>query len=334
MWTTDWLYTIGTTSLIASVMALAILLVRTVFRRSLPKKALFVLWMLVLIKLAVPFQLPSPTSVYNAVDLEGAAVTIPVEPPVSVTPAIDAPADPVTVTPSVPDTPVDTIAPETPVTPAEPITPAWPSWSVTDILGLVHIGVAGLAFLAMMVVYAINYYRLRKATTVTPPMEEVVRQSGFAGTTRFCSLKGHHAVMLFGILRPTLILPEGYTPESEQEFAYILAHERQHFRHKDNLWQLLMLAALCLHWFNPIVWLVYRLFVADIEAACDERVLDHLSTTDKKDYANVVLDIAGRYHQSKPLLAMGFAKVKLKDRIRWIVNHKKTASPPVSCRWS
>lgn len=329
MWTTDWLYTIVNTSVIASVMALVILLVRTVFRRSLPKKALFMLWMLVLVKLIIPFQLPSPVSIYNAVNLEEMAISTPVKTLEPSMPEGNIPTDPGVLIPSEPDTPVDSNTTYAPITPIEPIKPSEPAISnspsllVTDMLGWVHIGVFCAALTGITVVYILNHYRLFKAKTVTPPMQEVVRQSGFADNTRFCSLSGHRSVMLFGIFRPTVILPEGYTPDSEQEFGYILAHEREHFRNKDNLWQVLMLAALCLHWFNPIVWLVYHLFLADIEAACDERVLDHLSETDKQDYAHVVLNVAGRYHHSKPLMAMGFAKVRLKDRIKWIVNHKK-----------
>ncbi len=84
-----------------------------------------------------------------------------------------------------------------------------------------------------------------------------------------------------------VILPQGY---SDGEMRQILLHELCHYRHRDyaKLWA--ALAALCLNWFNPVIWLAFRLFRADIEMMCDERVLK--LTDSKKQYAGTLVKSA------------------------------------------
>ncbi|MDY3224655.1 MAG: M56 family metallopeptidase, partial [Candidatus Faecousia sp.] len=74
---------------------------------------------------------------------------------------------------------------------------------------------------------------------------------------------------VMGIFRPRIYLPSG-TPMEERRF--IVAHERQHIRRGDPLWKLLGYAALCLHWFNPLVWVAFVLAGKDMEMSCDEAV--------------------------------------------------------------
>lgn len=69
-------------------------------------------------------------------------------------------------------------------------------------------------------------------------------------------------------LRPRIYLPASLPAEDRH---YVLLHERAHLHRGTtgpSLWPYL---ALCLHWFNPLLWLAYRLFCRDVEAACDRR---------------------------------------------------------------
>ena len=62
---------------------------------------------------------------------------------------------------------------------------------------------------------------------------------------------------------------------------YILAHENTHYRHGDNLWVVVRAACVCLHWYNPLVWLAACLSRQDGELACDERALEILGEEER-----------------------------------------------------
>lgn len=78
--------------------------------------------------------------------------------------------------------------------------------------------------------------------------------------------------VLVGVLRPKLYLPPGLDPESP-EGRMVLAHEAVHRRRGDNFWRLLAVFLVCVHWFNPLAWVMLRAFLDDMERACDEAVL-------------------------------------------------------------
>ncbi len=73
---------------------------------------------------------------------------------------------------------------------------------------------------------------------------------------------------------------------------YVEAHELVHKRRLDNLWRCIALLFCCVHWFNPVVWHCLRLFFADMELSCDERVLRKLAPKERKDYAMALLSVA------------------------------------------
>lgn len=80
----------------------------------------------------------------------------------------------------------------------------------------------------------------------------------------------------------------------------ILLHELTHVRRKDHIVLQLFTAAAILHWFNPLAWLARRLMVRDMEAACDERVLELLAPARRVEYAQTLLNWAdSRRHEGQ-----------------------------------
>lgn len=97
---------------------------------------------------------------------------------------------------------------------------------------------------------------------------------------------------VYGIFRPRIVLPpDSGTP---QQRGYILAHERAHIRRADGIWRLCAVAAAAVHWFDPFVWLYLRLFLHDLELACDESATARLSPDERRAYARTLLDCADR----------------------------------------
>ena len=122
---------------------------------------------------------------------------------------------------------------------------------------------------------------------------------------------------VMGVLSPKIYLPWD-TPQEERRF--IIAHERQHIHRGDPLWKLLGYAALCVHWFNPLVWLAFFLGGKDMEMSCDEAVLNRLGEGIRADYSQALLRLAThkRLIAGMPLaFGEGETKGRVRNMARW-----------------
>lgn len=124
---------------------------------------------------------------------------------------------------------------------------------------------------------------------------------------------------IIGVFKPKIVLPSSIDAEQAK---YVTAHEKAHLKRFDHLQKLLGYVLLTIHWFNPICWIAYKLFCADIELACDEKVIKEFDTDDKKQYSKTLfeLSVSRKTVYSYPL---AFGEVAVKDRIRNILNYKK-----------
>lgn len=125
-----------------------------------------------------------------------------------------------------------------------------------------------------------------------------------------------------GIASPFVLGRTVYLPSDlkEEERAYILLHERLHIRHGDPVVKLLFWAAVCLHWFNPLVWLGFFLCGRDMELRCDEAVLKKLGPQVRSRYAQSLLDLAaGRHFAPAPL---AFGEGDTGKRVKFVLNWK------------
>ena len=133
---------------------------------------------------------------------------------------------------------------------------------------------------------------------------------------------------LFGFLRPAIYL----TPDSAADDAlrrHCIAHEQTHYRHGDHLWALLRGGCLALHWFDPLVWWSAHLARTDAELCCDEDAIRLLGEGERADYGRTLIRMTCRT-RIDPLSAattMSGRGSQLKERIRAIARHPKTAVP-------
>ena len=121
---------------------------------------------------------------------------------------------------------------------------------------------------------------------------------------------------VYGIFHPQIVIPESYR---DKDLTYILAHENVHIRRLDNVWRLAAAATACLHWFNPLAWLFLKLFLEDMELACDEQALAGLGEKEKKAYALALVECAA----DRSLFASAFGGANLHKRVRRILSYKK-----------
>ncbi|MFA5536249.1 MAG: M56 family metallopeptidase, partial [Bacillota bacterium] len=124
---------------------------------------------------------------------------------------------------------------------------------------------------------------------------------------------------VMGIIRPKIYLP---TSLKEEEKRYILLHEQMHIRRFDHIVKIVSFFVLCLHWFNPLVWIAFFVSGKDMEMSCDEAVIKELGSDVKKEYSSSLLTLAtGRRIVGGSPLAFGEGSTK--GRIKNVLNYKK-----------
>lgn len=129
---------------------------------------------------------------------------------------------------------------------------------------------------------------------------------------------------VLGVFRPKIYLPVGLAP---RERHYVLLHEEAHLRRKDNIAKPLAYVLLCFHWFNPVLWVAYRLLCLDIETACDQAVLRQLDrgeTGSAADYAAALLHLS-REAGIPSAVPLAFGEEDAKGRIAALLQYKRLA---------
>lgn len=299
----------------------AILLLRLLGRYRLPGWTFRILWGVALARLLIPVALPFPWNIYAGLERllsQEAAQPIPSEsgalvqalpvPPVSDLPGRDMP--------SAPQEPAWSGAAQT-----APMEIPWPA-----ILWL-----AGAVLLA--VAFVVSYRRsvavFRTALPLTHPAINRWRQC-------YPVLRGvpiHRcdrirSPLTYGLVRPVILLPKGLDCDQE-EVGYILLHEGTHIKHRDAWWKLFLAAALCIHWFNPLVWCMYVWANRDLERCCDESVVRRCGLEARSEYALTLLKWEARRGGLLPLCS-NFGTPILKERVVFIMKLKKQSAAAIA----
>lgn len=127
---------------------------------------------------------------------------------------------------------------------------------------------------------------------------------------------------VLGFFSPKIYIPCGLSAE---ERSYIILHEQTHIKRFDHAVKFAAFLILCVHWFNPLVWVAFMLMSTDMELSCDERVLREMGGDIKKPYAASLLSLAAGKHilNGSPL---AFGEGNVKGRIKNVLNFKKPAT--------
>ena len=224
-------------SFAGAVMILAVTVIRALVIYRVPKKTFIVLWGITLARLLIPFSAPSAFSIYTFFGKK--------EPIIS----------------NVGDTAVTTLGPaiqEGPMTTvpnysshSEGAVPIWPIiWAIGALL--------------CAVVFIITYWKCYKEFQTSLPINNEFTRNWLSSHRMKRSIQIRQselvsAPLTFGILRPVILMPKTTDWNDEKTLQYVLAHEFVHIRRFDTITKLILLIALCVHWFNPFVWVMYVL---------------------------------------------------------------------------
>ena len=277
-------------SITAGWLVLAVIVLRLVFRRA-PKWIHCLLWVLVAVRLLCPVSIESVLSLIPSVE------TVPVDtflydtPSIhSGVPVVDAVVNPVISNGFAP-------TPENSVNPMQVVTTV-----------ATYVWVVGIV--AMLLYAVISTLRLRFQVREAAFVRENIWQCDRIATP-----------FILGIFRPRIYLP---TLLGAEEARSVVAHEQAHLSRKDHWWKPLGFLLLTVYWFNPLLWVGYILLCRDIEAACDQRVVQDMDAEGRKEYSRVLLACSAPRHLVSAC-PLAFGETGVKSRIKSVLNYKKPA---------
>ena len=311
-------------SVSGGALILVIAVLRALFAQRLPRRLLCALWAVALLRLLLPVFPPSPLSLFPAMESGGeealpAAVAAPTAAPQTVVSTVAPDAQVAASEAAAPAarqaTPMPQTAPQV-VAPTNAESPAPPVWPI------VHGSVAALLLILLIALYARGLRRFRASA----PCED-----GFASQwlarhplrrrlrLRLCA--AIDAPLTYGLLRPVILLPAGFDLSDREALDCVLRHELAHVRRFDTLFKAALAVTACLHWFNPLVWVMLALANRDLELACDEQALRAAARERRRAYARALLRLEEM--RARPLpLGSAFGKSGVEERIAAIVKRR------------
>ena len=297
-------------SLAGGCLVLVIIVLRALFLHRLPKELFFWLWMLALLRLLLPVFPTSPLSVFARWEAPAALRT-------AADAAPWAAREGAGLASAALEAPLAANARSAPV--ARPASEA----ALTPALTLAWLAVALLLLLLLGLAYARGLRRFQRAEPMNDPFIRAwLKQNALRRPVEVRASAGMDSPMTYGVLRPVILLPKGIDKGDAGALLCALDHELSHIRHFDAVWKLIIAAAACLHWFNPIVWAMAILANRDIELCCDARVLRRGGEEERRAYASALVRMEEARAHALPL-ASAFSRNALEERIGAIMNVKK-----------
>lgn len=295
-------------SLNGGVMIVVVALLRVLFINRLPKKTFLILWGIIMLRLVIPFQFSSVCSIYTLIP-EQKQQTKSMQNNLEENmfhnmgawenKAVEANAT----TMEIPESVINKVS------------LSWLIW------------IAGVSVCSGY--FLIAYWKLYRELSMSFPIEnkQITQWLGKHRRKRQIAIRQSDRVntpLSYGICHPVILFPKKTEWEKESEIAYVLEHEYVHIKRCDSITKLLVTGVSCIHWFNPLVWVMYILFNRDLELACDEEVIHQFGSHSKAEYARTL--IAMEEQKSGYMsLCNNFSKNAIEERITAIMKMKKTS---------
>ena len=289
-------------SVAGGVLILFIVVIRALAIHRLPKTTFLALWMIAALRLLLPFSIPLPFNIHIGLDVFSDVVQ---ELP-SGNIGSPLPGE------SLPSYDTGAAAPS----------PATEHISTFEILWLV-----GVLLLALY--FFISYFRsMRKFRMSIPDNTPYIREwLTTHQITRSIEARSSDLIsspLTYGILHPVILLPKKLDRNDQVALKYVLTHEYVHIRRFDAITKILFAAVLCIHWFNPFVWVMYVLANRDIELSCDAWVIRMMGEKKRSSYALMLIKMEER-RNGMSALWNHFGKNAISERIEAIMKFKKTS---------
>lgn len=286
-------------SISGAIMIIAIVIIRVLTIHRLPKKTFLILWAIVLLKLLIPVTITSPYSVFTVIYkynfmnqdfVERQVIDYPTLLPVLPNPEVSFPMQ------------------------------------INKKLSIYFI-IWGIGFLFCSLYFTVSYIKsIRQFHESFPIGNEFIKnwihQQNTARPIEIRQSSCIAAPLTYGIFKPVILIPKNIDWCNTKQLEYILTHELIHIRHFDTAKKLILTAALCIHWFNPFVYIMYILSNQDMELYCDEKVVHSFDNTTRAAYAHTLISMEEKKNSLTPF-CNHFSKNTIEERITAIMKIKK-----------
>ncbi len=285
-----------------AVLIIAVAVVRAVLINKIPKKTFLILWEIAFLKLLIPFSIPFMFSIHTLIrqvisdstfwgtDTNTIISTWIQEQSVR--------------TPDIEKLSSDMLSSHS-------------IWFVIWCIGMI----------VFTLFFTVSYLRCRiEFQTSLPVSTDYVEQ-----WLKECSIKRSISVrqsdriltpLTYGIFHPVILMPKTTDWNNTKQLLYVLSHEYIHICHVDILKKIIAAIVLCIHWFNPMVWVMYILFNRDVELTCDERVVRQFGEKSKAVYSLILINMEEKQSGLLPFCS-NFSKNAIEERITAIMKMKK-----------
>ena len=259
-------------SVAGGVLILFIVVIRALAIHRLPKTTFLALWMIAALRLLLPLSIPMPFKIH--IDLDVFSDVVQKLPSGNI------------------GFPIPGESRHAYDTGAVVSSPAAERISIFVILWLV-----GVLLLALY--FSISYLRsMRKFRMSVPDNTPYIREWLNAHQiVRPIEVRSSDLIsspLTYGILHPVILLPKKLDRNDQAALQYVLTHEYVHIRRFDAITKILFAAVLCIHWFNPFVWVMYVLANRDIELSCDAWVIRMMGEKNRSSYALMLIKMEER----------------------------------------
>lgn len=302
-------------SVYGSIIILAVTLIRVLGLQRFPKKMFVILWAVAVFRLLVPIQLSSPLSIYNMLDVpEDIELNAPVSEEAQQT--------------------------------------GGPAYTISDALGAneqnsiksnkITYKLSPEILWMLGVIICVGYFfiknvQARRIYNSSLPLTDLsnnfmwdyAKEQEIRRPVTIRYSDKISSPLTYGLFRPKILLPKDMDWDDNDNIRFVIAHECQHIRSFDVVKKLMLLVVLCVHWFNPLVWLMFALANRDIELACDETVVKKIGERYKADYARALLTME-EWRTIRYPLASSFSKNLVKERIIHIMKFRKLGAISVA----
>ncbi|MCX4375458.1 MAG: M56 family metallopeptidase [Lachnospiraceae bacterium] len=345
----------------ASIIIVVIIVLRTLLINKLPKRILLILWSIALLRLLVPFSFPSSTSVYFLISQNSsimdkiAGTSIANFLPFDFQLQSDANREDKqkgqgtnenanntfasTEQNKTQDSSIESQKIQEPESEARIIKEGksnreyqentdtlLPKRKGVSIWAMVWIIGMSVCIIIFLVTYILCYRQFRTSLPVENTIIKKWRDSH--QIRRTISIRQSDCIsapLSYGFFRPSILMPKTTEWDNSRQLHYILEHEFVHIRRLDTVTKLFFAAAVCIHWFNPIIWIMYIFAGRDIEISCDEAVVRHFGEASKSAYALTLINMEERKSSLMPL-GNHFSKNAAEERITAIMKLQKPSA--------
>lgn len=306
-----------------SLLIVAVLIIRAVFRKTVSPRVIYALWLVVVIRMVIPVTLfevgvtvpeflknemhqalqtennTDGQQIDNTLQNNGTQMPDPITRPIG---------NLQNQTPEIPTAPLTPTVPVTPETPSTSVQTQEKTFSLTPIQIVYLVWLVGAVIVAFWIIFITACYNRRLFKS-----REFYKN--IHGTRVYIS-KSADVPCIAGLIPSIYITPETAKSESEE---LIITHEYFHLRHGDHIWSFVRALALIVFWWNPLVWISSVISKRDAELACDDSVSSGLDDKDRIKYANILIDTIPQKH----IYSVGFGSAPMKERIVMLTSKRK-----------